>query len=103
MSSPDVSCPDCKNEEIRTERISLANGGHHIKASCASCGRFIKFLPHDFPRFYFGKHRIKTVIEVAAKDPSYLKWCLSENFLREGRLKDAVEEAVVKDRLVSEI
>ena len=98
----DVFCPNCKSEKIRTERIPLANGGHHIKASCASCGRFIKFLPHDSPRFYFGKHCGKTVIEVAANEPSYLEWCLSENFLKNGRLKNAVEEAVVKDRLVSE-
>ncbi len=90
-----VFCPDCKSSEIRTEHIPLANGEYHIKASCASCGRFIKFLPHESPCFYFGKHRGKTVIEVAANDPSYLKWCLSENFLRNRRLKDAVEEAVV--------
>jgi len=98
----DVFCPDCKSEKIRTERISLASGGHHIKASCVPCGRFIKFLPHDSPRFYFGKHRRETVTEVAANDPSYLEWCLSKNIIRNARLKDAVEDAVVKDPLVSE-
>jgi len=101
MSSTIVSCLDCQSEEIRTERISLPNGGHHLNASCTFCERFIKFLPHDSPRFYFGKHKGKNVTEVAAKDPSYL-WCLSENFLKNRRLKDAVEEAVIKDRLVSE-
>jgi len=93
MSNTDVFCSYCKSEEIRTERISLANGGHHIKASCTPCGRFIKFLPHDLPRFYFGKHKGKNVTEVASNDPSYLDWCLSENVIRNGRLKDAVMKA----------
>lgn len=93
MSSTTVFCPDCESDEIRTERIPLANGGHHIKASCISCGRFIKFLPHEEPRFYFGKHAGETVIEVVAKNPSYLKWCLSKNILKNGRLKDSIEVA----------
>ena len=54
MSTTDVFCPDCKSKEIRTQRISLPNGGHHIQASCASCDRFIKFIPHDGPQFHFG-------------------------------------------------
>ena len=95
MNKTDVFCPDCKSEEIRTEHIPLANGGYHIKASCAPCGRFIKFLPHESSRFYFGKHRGKTVIEVAANDPSYLEWCLSKDIIRNARLKGAIEEAVV--------
>ncbi len=92
MSAP---CPDCHSEKIRTQRISLPNGGHHLKATCASCGRFIKFLPHDSPCFHFGKYKGLSVVEVAANDPSYLKWCFSKNIIREGQLKDAVEFEVL--------
>ncbi len=91
----DVFCPDCKSEKIRTERISLPNGGYHIKASCASCDRFIKFIPHDGAKFYFGKHKGFTVTEVSIKDPSYLRWCLSKNIIRNSRLRDAVEYEVL--------
>ena len=91
----DVFCPDCNNPEIQTQRISLPNGGHHVKATCAACGRFIKFLPHDSPCFYFGKHRGLSVVEVAANDFGYLRWCLSENIIRNARLRDAVEYEVL--------
>ncbi len=90
----DISCSHCNSSEIRTQRVPLPNGGFHVKATCAPCGRFIKFLPHDSPRFYFGRYRGLTVVEIAANDPSYLKWCLRKNILREGRLKDAVEYEV---------
>ncbi|MCZ6626285.1 MAG: hypothetical protein O7B35_18950 [Deltaproteobacteria bacterium] len=82
MSSTIVSCPHCNSEKIRTQRIPLANGGHHIKASCAACGKFIKFIPHEGLRFHFGKHRGKTVIEVAANDPSYLSGVCRRTFSR---------------------
>jgi len=86
-----VHCHHCNSEKFRTERIPLARGGYHLKATCGSCGRFIKFIPHHGPEFYFGKHRGETVIEVAANDPSYLRWCLSKDIIKNGRLKDAVE------------
>ena len=83
-------CPDCQTNKFNTQRISLPNGGQHIRATCSICGRFIKFLPHTPLGFHFGKHRGESVPEVAAKDPSYLKWCLLENVLK-GRLRDAVK------------
>jgi len=88
------TCPKCHTTEISKKNIPLANGGHHIKATCASCGRFLKFLAHDSPRFYFGRHRGETVAEVASKDPNYLKWCLSENVIKNTRLKNALEAVV---------
>jgi len=95
MTPLDISCSHCNSSEIRTQRIPLANGGCHIKATCAACGKFIKFISHESPRFHFGKHRGETVGEVAGNDPSYLQWCLSKDIIRNARLKDAVEEAVV--------
>ncbi len=95
MSAFDISCPECACEKIRTQRIPLANGGHHIKATCAACGKFIRFIAHEGPRFHFGKHYGKTVGEVAANDPSYLEWCLSKDIIRNARLRAAVAEVVV--------
>ena len=95
MSAFDVSCSRCNSSEIRTQRVPLPNGGHHIKPSCASCDRFLKFIPHDGPKFPFGKHKGLTVVEVAANDPSYLEWCLSKNIIKNSRLRDAVEWEVV--------
>jgi len=89
-----VSCPNCHSTEINRQHIPLPNGDYHIKANCASCGRFIKFLPHEPPRFYFGKHRGETVAEVASKDPSYLQWFLSNSIVKNRRLRAAIKEAM---------
>jgi len=91
MSSTDISCPHCNSSEIRTQRIPLANSGFHLKAICAACGKFIKFIPHDSPKFYFGRYRGETVIEVIAKDPSYLRWFLAKKILRTAHLRDSVK------------
>jgi len=88
-----ISCHSCHATEISKKYIPLSNAGHHIKATCAACGRFLKFLAHDSPRFYFGRHREETVTEIASKDLSYLQWCLMENVVKNARLKSAVEEA----------
>ncbi len=86
-------CPRCGGHDIKTERVPLSNGGHHIKASCAVCGRFIKFLPHASAVFHFGKHKGKAISEVATADPEYVRWCLSEGVLR-GKLRDAAQQAM---------
>jgi len=91
MPLVDAPCPTCKSKRVRTERISLPNGGHHIKALCGRCGRFLKFISHDSPKFYFGRYKGETVVEVMAKDPSYLKWCLAKKILRTAHLRDAVK------------
>lgn len=95
MSTSDMSCRHCNSEKFNTQFISLPNRGFHIKASCEACGRFIKFISHDLPRFHFGSYRGLSVVEVASKDPGYLKWCLSKNIIRNARLRDAVEFEVV--------
>ena len=43
-------CRKCGQEfteqEVITMKISLPNGGYHIKASCPDCKVYIKFLSH---------------------------------------------------------
>ena len=90
MPLVEVPCPTCKSKRVRTEQISLPNGGHHVKALCGRCGRFLKFISHDSARFYFGRYCGETMVEVMAKDPSYLKWCLKKKILRTAHLRDAV-------------
>ncbi len=91
----DIHCHHCNRDKIRLERMPIARGGYHLRASCALCGRFIKFVPHQGTVLPFGKHKGLTVIEISIMDPTYLKWLVSKDILREGRLKDAVEFEVV--------
>lgn len=47
-------------------------------------------------RLTFGKHQGELVVDVAADDPSYLRW-LRENVDLRGDLRDAVELALEDD------
>jgi len=75
--------------------MPLARGGYHLRASCTLCSRFIKFIPHQGTILPFGKYKGFAIVEISIKDPSYLKWLLSKDFLYEGRLKVAVEYEVL--------
>jgi len=93
--SPDrLECHECGPGEIKTDEIPLARGGYHLRASCAKCGRYLKFLAHTPPQFFFGRHKGESVASVAKDDPSYLAWCLSNGVIRNNRLRLAVKEAV---------
>lgn len=76
------------------EEIPLARGGYHLKASCASCGGYIKFLPQGgSPKLHFGKHKGKDIELVAMEDPEYLKWLMAQEWLKRN-LRTAIEEAM---------
>ena len=62
---------------VRTERCLAAYGGFHLKAFC-SCGKFLKFLRHDAPKFYFGKYRFCLMEDIIQKDIDYVVWVLTE-------------------------
>ena len=81
---------DCK---LQKQKILLNSGGFHLKASCPSCGSYIKFLPHSTPKFFFGKYKGKLISEVAKSDPEYLRWLLSEN-IKSKKLVADIREAL---------
>ncbi len=89
----DFKCPQCglegDIENVVSEKIPLPDGKYHLKISCQSCGRFIKFQSHEKPTLYFGKHRGKTIEDVARIDRRYLVW-LSEQELK-GRLLEQIK------------
>ena len=67
----------------------LEQRGQHLKASCPSCGAYIKFLGQGGPpTLYFGKYKGETLAQVAHTDPRYLRW------LREQDIKPALIEAI---------
>ena len=66
---------------------SLEVRGKHIRANCSSCGSYIKFLPQEGEYiFYFGKHKGKTLEEVAREECTYIEWCL-KNYEGKKRIK----------------
>ncbi len=43
----DISCPRCDSKKIKTQHVSLPNGGHHVKVVCRACGRVEDFSNCD--------------------------------------------------------
>lgn len=88
----ELACNQCGViGEPHTEQIPLAAGGFHLKASCADCGAYIKFLPHSAPSIFFGKYKGKTVTEIAVSDPEYLRWLARQEWCKP-KLKTAIDE-----------
>lgn len=70
--------------------------GHHI-AYCAACGAYIKHLPTQEPKFYFGKYKGWKVADV--EDAPYLSWAL-QNIKLGATARQAVIERLNSLKLV---
>lgn len=97
MTHVALHCGHCKNEvaSVRAilEKIPLAKGGFHLRASCGRCGSFLKFLPHTEPRFFWGKFSGRTIKAVAETDRRYLIFLLGRPWLRPS-LRRRIEEVL---------
>lgn len=85
-STPELVCPHCQSTEYRTE-VS----GPHIKAICAKCDRYIKFIPQGMTEdseIGFGKHVGKKLKEIP---PQYFIW-MYDNAKVTGSLKRWIEQ-----------
>jgi len=90
-----ILCKKCGLvDNPKTTIIPLPQGGGHIKANCAGCGSFIKFLPHSKSTLYFGKYKGKTIAEIASIDRDYLRWCIDNGVIKSNKLKAAIEGVV---------
>ena len=94
----ELTCQKCglifQDIEGKIEEIPLKAGGSHLKCSCPGCGKYVKFLPHSGEaRFYFGKYKGKTVLEIAKSDPEYLQWLLTEK-IGGNKIESAIRKAL---------
>lgn len=71
--SKEVTCKNCGN--IDDYSITVKANNH--MAFCNGCGKFIKNIAYNSPKFYVGKFKGKLVSEVT--DKSYLQWFLTTN------------------------
>lgn len=94
MNSYTTHCHHCNGSEIISERVNLPQGGFHLKLTCGTCKKFIKFKPHSEPTFFFGKHKGATVDEIKKEHPDYLKWLAKNGIVKNARLRRAIEEAL---------
>jgi len=84
----EIQCKSCYSKEYTTEK-----SGQHLKASCAKCGTYIKFLPQNNPieRMPLGKFKDTPIKEV--EDKKYLLWVLDKCQVK-GSLKLAIENRI---------
>lgn len=90
-----VKCKNCNSTEYVTTM-----SGKHLKASCAKCGKYIKFLPQpidwDTREVPIGKYKGQRYKDVAHIDPGYLRW-QAENL--KGRNQEIAEEAIFEFKI----
>lgn len=86
----EITCKKCNSvNNYHTEKKA-----NNLVAYCNSCGAFIKNIPQDEPKFYFGKYKGLKVSEMNYPEHlNYFKWCLVNLRLPE-TLSRAIEEKI---------
>lgn len=91
-NKPSLVCPKCKSTDYREVRTKDSIGRFRVKAECAKCSAYIKFLfidgigddekiaEYEMP---FGKHKGEKLIDIPQ---DYLEWA-SNNFEKGTALK----------------
>lgn len=69
----------------------LKRGEIHLTAICADCDSYIKHLPVDKPKLYFGRYKGQE-IEIIT-DLRYLQWVLKET-KQTARIRAALNERI---------
>ena len=72
---PPLRCFHC--QFIAPPKIShqdFKDGSRHLRATCSSCGAWIKWLPWDELKFYVGKYTGQSIRSVCRNDPDYAIW-----------------------------
>lgn len=88
LSPMQIVCRNCGSvDSYTTERKA-----HNIVATCADCGKFIKNIPYDKPRMYFGKYKGVPIAEI--NDLGYLQWANQNLNNISERVREAMKERI---------
>ena len=89
-----IHCATCgKIVSLRLEPQTFHDGSQHLRGSCPSCNRWIKWVPWDEPRLYVGKYANLSISTIAQRDPQYLQWALKTLRLSHAT-RTAIQEAL---------
>jgi hypothetical protein len=96
MEEENISCNNCGSLDYNTS-IS----GPHLKATCKSCGKFIKFISqNNSHRLYFGKYKGFLINEMV--DVGYLIWLIENTNMKRvyiDAINERIEELKMLDKL----
>lgn len=83
-----LTCKNCGSiDDYSTEQKS-----NNLVATCNSCGKFIKNIAHEKPKFYVGKY--KGIDIESIEDLSYLQWAHDNMSSLNNRSKTAVKDRI---------
>lgn len=68
-------CPHCGSNEIEYIQQDV-----HRKATCKTCGKFIKFVAQFPPTLWFGKYNGTPIAEIT--DKQYLTWLIEKSSIK---------------------
>ena len=88
----DLICRKCGSINSTNIVEKKFSGGSHHAAYCAGCGAFIKNIPHDAARFYFGKYKGMAISECT--DIWYMEWFYREVKKASPYIKNAIAERI---------
>ena len=82
MSRYEQLCMGCSwrggEDELLGEETTISNGSKRLRGRCPNCYYHIKWLPTSEPsiddRMPFGKHKDKTIKQIADEDYQYALW-----------------------------
>jgi uncharacterized protein (DUF3820 family) len=82
-----IVCKRCDSTKYKT-----VPSGPHIKAVCAKCDSYIKFLPQPIDAkspeeaMPFGKYKGMTFLAIQERDHGYLQWLMGSDLGRPARI-----------------
>lgn len=87
-NSEQLTCQNCGS----VDDFSTRQEKQHLGAYCNGCGKWIKWLPQDKPKFYFGKYKETYIHECS--DLRYLEWFQSDVKNLSATFRKAISERI---------
>jgi uncharacterized protein (DUF3820 family) len=93
----------CVHEKTIDKEVIFSNGTVHVERRCSVCGNFIKYVPQNkvIDECYtmpFGKHKGKTLIDIAREDCDYLEWFAGTDSKLAGKIRQYLEEKIFSNK-----
>lgn len=83
-------CYNCQSDSL----YDIVEKPPHHQAICRTCGKYIKNLPYDDPKFYVGKYKGIAIKDI--DDKGYLVWARDNMTALSERLFVAIENRIAE-------
>jgi hypothetical protein len=79
--------------EVNIKEVVFKNGTTHLERRCSKCYKYLGYQPQEREDYtlFFGKHKGKTIKEIAEVDKEYLEWLSKQTWLKD-KYKIAIDK-----------